>query len=120
MSNDRHVGPSGTSNNRQGHRTRSHTVGCPFYGRGIARRRHVGPADKDDTVTTITAPDLQLAPTSAHDVVSLRRTPTDKRCPFSEVREARRQHTLQVAAISTGIVTVTVAASAAVILALSA
>lgn len=71
-------------------------------------------------MTMITAADLQIAPISAHDAVALRRRRPAQRSPFSEVREARRQHTLQVAAISTGIVSVTAAASAAVVLVLSA
>ena len=71
-------------------------------------------------MTTITATDFQVAPRTAHDAVSLRRTRSTYRSPFSEVREARRQHMLQVAAVSTGIITVTVAASAAIILTLAA
>ncbi len=53
-------------------------------------------------MTTITATDFQVAPRTAHDAVSLRRTRSTHRSPFSEVREARRQHVLQVAAVSTG------------------
>ena len=71
-------------------------------------------------MTTITATDFQVAPRTAHDAVSLRRAQHANRSPFSEVREARRQHMLQVAAVSTGILSVTVAASAAVVLTLSA
>ncbi len=70
-------------------------------------------------MTTITATDFQVAPRTAHDAVSLRRTRSTHRSPFSEVREARRQHTLQVAAVSTGILSVTVAASAAIVLTLA-
>jgi len=71
-------------------------------------------------MTTITATDFQVAPRTAHDAVSLRRTRSTHRSPFSEVREGRRQHMLQVAAVSTGILSVTVAASAAIVLTLSA
>ncbi|KTR41095.1 hypothetical protein NS263_05515 [Curtobacterium oceanosedimentum] len=77
-------------------------------------------AEEDDTLTTITAGDLRVAPSTAHDVVALRRRRPSQRSPFSEVVEARRQHTLQVAAVSTGILSVTVAASAAIVLSLSA
>lgn len=69
-------------------------------------------------MTTITATEFQVAPRTAHDAVSLRRTRFTHRSPFSEVREARRQHMLQVAAVSTGILTV--AASAAIVLTLTA
>ncbi|MDP4332436.1 hypothetical protein Q7F20_03575 [Curtobacterium sp. A7_M15] len=71
-------------------------------------------------MTTITATDFQVAPRTSHDAVSLRRTRSTHRSPFSEVRDARRQHMLQVAAVSTGILTVTVAASAAIVLTLTA
>lgn len=71
-------------------------------------------------MTTITATDFQVAPRTAHDAVSLRRAGSTHRSPFSEVREARRQHMLQVAAVSTGILSVTVAASAAIVLTLTA
>ncbi len=71
-------------------------------------------------MTTITATDFQVAPRTAHDAMSLRRTRSTHSSPFSEVREARRQHVLQVAAVSTGILTVTVAASAAIVLTLTA
>lgn len=72
-------------------------------------------------MTTITASDLQVAPTTAHDAVSLlRRRRPAQRDPFTEVLESRRQHTLQVAAVTSGILSVTVAASAAIILTLSA
>jgi hypothetical protein len=77
------------------------------------------PADEDDIMTTITATDFQVAPRTAHGAVSRRRTRSTHRSPFSEVREARRQHMLQVAAVSTGILSVTVAASAAIVLTLS-
>lgn len=70
-------------------------------------------------MTTITIPDFQLAPKTAHDAVSLRRRRPAQRDPLSEVREARRQHVLQVAAVSTGIASVTLAASAAVVLTLT-
>ncbi|WIJ45540.1 hypothetical protein [Curtobacterium citreum] len=66
-------------------------------------------------MTTITAADFQVAPRTAHDAVSLRRTPHANRSPFSEVREARRQHVLQVAAVSTGILSVTVTVAAIVL-----
>ncbi len=71
-------------------------------------------------MTTITAGDLRVAPSTAHDVVALHRRRPSQRSPFSEVVEARRQHTLQVVAISTGILSVTVASSAAIVLSLSA
>jgi hypothetical protein len=71
-------------------------------------------------VTDISPADLAIAPRTAHDAVSLRRGRHPHRSPFSEVRAARRQHGLQVAAVSTGIVSVTVAASAAIVLSLSA
>lgn len=71
-------------------------------------------------MTTITATDFQVAPRTAHDAVSLRRAGATHRSPFSEVREARRQHMLRVAAVSTGILSVTVAASAAIVLTLAA
>ncbi|WP_439692424.1 hypothetical protein ACRQ4B_16225 [Curtobacterium sp. SP.BCo] len=70
-------------------------------------------------MTTITIPELQLAPTSAHDAVSLRRRRSAQRDPLTEVIETRRQHALQVAAVSTGIASVTLAASAAVVLTLT-
>ncbi|KTR40378.1 hypothetical protein NS263_07900 [Curtobacterium oceanosedimentum] len=71
-------------------------------------------------MTTITVTDFQVAPRTAHNIVSLRRTRSTHSSRFSEVREARRQHTLQVAAVSTGILSVTVAASAAIVLTLAA
>lgn len=71
-------------------------------------------------MTSISPADLSIAPTTAHDAVSLRHGRHTHRSPFSEVRAVRRQHSLQVAAVSTGIVSVTVAASAAIVLSLSA
>ncbi|MFZ7089332.1 hypothetical protein [Curtobacterium sp. RRHDQ10] len=71
-------------------------------------------------MSTISATEFQAAPTVAHDAVSLRWRREAQHSLFSEIREAHRQHALQVAALSTGILGVTVAASAAVVLALTA
>lgn len=75
-------------------------------------------------MTTIAA-ELQPGPKTARDAVSTalrsrdgRMTATD--LVFSEVRQARRQHGLQVAAVTTGLFSVTAAASAAILLGLSA
>lgn len=70
-------------------------------------------------MTTITAADFQVAPKAAHDGVGVRRSRAARHNRFSEVREARRQHVLQLAAVSTGILSVTVAASATIVLTLA-
>ena len=73
---------------------------------------------------TITAAEVHTGPRTARDAVSSaarRRAAGSGADPvFSEVREARRLHGLQVAAVTTGLVSVTVAASAAIVLGLSA
>lgn len=68
-------------------------------------------------MTTIAA-DLDTGPTSARHAVSS--TSRRRGTTFSEVRQARLQHGLQVAAVATGLVSVTVAASAAILLGVSA
>lgn len=67
-------------------------------------------------MTTIAA-DLDTGPTSARHAVS---STSRRGTTFSEVRQARLQHGLQVAAVTTGLVSVTVAASAAILLGVSA
>ncbi len=72
---------------------------------------------------TITAAEVHTGPRTARDAVSsaARRAAGSGAGPvFSEVRAARRLHGLQVAAVTTGLVSVTVAASAAIVLGLSA
>lgn len=64
---------------------------------------------------TIIAADLDTGPKTARAAGTGRTTPR-----FSEVVEARRQRGLQVAAVSTGLLSVTVAASAAILMGLSA
>ncbi|AIV40016.1 MULTISPECIES: hypothetical protein [unclassified Curtobacterium] len=64
---------------------------------------------------TIIATDLDTGPTTARAAGIGRTTPR-----FAEVVEARRQRGLQIAAVSTGLLSVTVAASAAILLGLSA
>ncbi|WIE74996.1 hypothetical protein [Curtobacterium sp. MCSS17_007] len=71
-------------------------------------------------MTTFTAPDTLMVPSTAHAARSGRSRRVASRSPFSEVREQARQRTLMLAATATGIVSVTVAASAAVVLGLSA
>lgn len=74
-------------------------------------------------MTTVTATPIESAagPKAAFDAVVIRtRRAHQHRSTFSEVRDAQRQRTLQLAAISSGIVSVTVLASAAVVLGLSA
>ncbi|PCN49555.1 hypothetical protein Csp2054_00975 [Curtobacterium sp. 'Ferrero'] len=70
-------------------------------------------------MTMIADTDLQVGPKSAHPSVSVsgRR---HHRTSFSEVRAARRQRALQLVAISTGLLSVSVAASAAVVIGLGA
>jgi hypothetical protein len=70
--------------------------------------------------TFTSAPDAVLTPKHAHTAVARRVRCTSERSPFTEVREQARQRTLMVAATTTGIVTVTVAASAAVVIGLGA
>lgn len=67
-------------------------------------------------MTTIAA-DLDTGPTSARHAVSS--TSRRRGAAFSEVRQARLQHGLQVAAVTTGLVSMTVAASAAILLGIS-
>ncbi|KTR02818.1 MAG: hypothetical protein V4737_16225 [Curtobacterium sp.] len=69
-------------------------------------------------MTTIADTDLLVGPKSAHQSVSV--SGRHHRSPFSEVRAARRQRALAVVAVCTGIVSVSVAASAAVVLGLGA
>lgn len=74
-------------------------------------------------MTTIAA-HLHTGPETARSAVSA--TPARSHASvagdvvFSEVRQARLQHGLQVAAVTTGLFSVTVAASAAILLGLSA
>lgn len=69
------------------------------------------------TVTTFIAPDTVL-PSTAHTALVRRVRRASMRSPFSEVREQPRQRTLMMTA--TGIVSALVAASAAIVLGLSA
>lgn len=73
---------------------------------------------------TITAPEVHTGARTARDAVSSavrrRAAGTSADVVFPEVRESRRLHGLQVAAVTTGLVSVTVAASAAIVLGLSA
>lgn len=73
-------------------------------------------------MSTVTAAPIESAagPTAAFDAVAIRAGRMHHRSAFSEVRDAQRQRTLQLAAVSSGIVSVTVLASAAVVLGLSA
>ncbi|PZF57245.1 hypothetical protein DEJ23_07020 [Curtobacterium sp. MCSS17_008] len=71
-------------------------------------------------MTTFTTPDALLNASSASAALAPRTRRSAQRSPFSEVREQARQRTLMLAATATGIVSVTVAASAAVVLGLSA
>lgn len=64
---------------------------------------------------TITATDPENGPVTARATGIGRTTPR-----FAEVVEARRQRGLQIAAVSTGLLSVTVAASATILLGLSA
>ncbi len=70
-------------------------------------------------MTTVTAPDVML-PTTAHTALARRARHASLHSPFSEVREQARQRALMMAATATGIVSVTVAASAALVIGLSA
>lgn len=70
-------------------------------------------------MTTFTAPDT-LLPSTARTALARRTRRASMRSPFSEVREQARQRTLMMTATATGIVSVTVAASAAIVLGLSA
>jgi hypothetical protein len=71
-------------------------------------------------VTTFTAPDTMLAPKLAHAAVSRQDLRAAQRTTFTEVREQARQRTLMVVAVAVGIASVTVAASAAVLVGLAA
>lgn len=71
-------------------------------------------------MTAITAPDTLLVPSTTHAASTTRSRRMVLRSPFSEVREHARQRTLMIAATATCIVSVTVAASAAIVLGLSA
>lgn len=68
-------------------------------------------------MTTITAPETTLAAKRSAFAASHR---TSQRSPFTEVQEQARQRTLMILATATGILSVTVAASAAVVLGLAA
>ncbi|MBT2502207.1 hypothetical protein [Curtobacterium sp. ISL-83] len=70
-------------------------------------------------MNAITEPDLSFGPKAAHDAVSHGRR-HHHRSTFSEVRAAQHQRTLAIAATATGIASVTIAASAAVLLGLTA
>ncbi|PYY46224.1 hypothetical protein [Curtobacterium sp. MCBD17_023] len=67
-------------------------------------------------MTTITAPQTPLAAKRPSFAASR----ASQRSPFTEVQEQARQRTLMILATATGILSVTVAASAAVVLGLSA
>ncbi|MBM7804064.1 hypothetical protein JOE58_003315 [Curtobacterium luteum] len=69
-------------------------------------------------MTTIADTGLLVGPKNAHQSVSF--SGRHHRSSFSEVRAARRQRTLAIVAISTGILSVSVAASAAVVIGLGA
>ncbi|MCJ1714745.1 hypothetical protein ACLBWP_06640 [Microbacterium sp. M1A1_1b] len=73
-------------------------------------------------MSTVTAAPIESAagPKAAFDAVAIRARRAHHRGTFSEVRDAHRHRALQVAAVSSGIVSVTVLASAAVVLGLSA
>lgn len=72
-------------------------------------------------MSTVTAAPIESAtgPKAAFDAVAIRAR-AHHRSPFSEVRDAQRHRALQFAAIGSGVVSVTVLASAAVVLGLSA
>ena len=60
------------------------------------------------------------APKQAFEATSVTSRRNRHRGGFSELRDAQRQRTLQIAAVSTGIVSVSVLASATAVLGLSA
>lgn len=70
-------------------------------------------------MTTITAPNM-LAPKYSDTAVARAGRHSGRRSQFSEVREQARQRTLMIAATATGILSVTVAASAAAVITLGA
>jgi hypothetical protein len=71
-------------------------------------------------VTTLTAPDTISIPKNAHTAVSGQDRRAAQRSAFSELREQAHQRTLMVIAVAVGIASVTVAASAAVLVGLAA
>jgi hypothetical protein len=66
-------------------------------------------------MTTFTTTDSALEPKHAHAAVARRPRCVSERSPFTEVREQARLRTLMIAATTTGIVSVTATASAAVV-----
>lgn len=73
-------------------------------------------------MSTVTAAPIESAagPMAAFDAVAIRARHAHRRSTFSEVRDAGRHRVLHLAAVSSGIVSVTALASAAVVLGLSA
>ncbi|MBF4616282.1 hypothetical protein [Curtobacterium sp. VKM Ac-1376] len=66
-------------------------------------------------MATFTTTDTRLEPKHAHAAVARRARCVSERSPFTEVREQARLRTLMIAAATTGIVSVTATASAAVV-----
>ncbi|MBT1675594.1 hypothetical protein [Curtobacterium aurantiacum] len=66
-------------------------------------------------MTTFTTTESGLEPRHARTAVARRARCVSERSPFTEVREQARMRALMVAATTTGIVSVTAAASAAVV-----
>jgi len=66
-------------------------------------------------MTTFTTTESGLEPRHARTAVARRVRCVSERSPFTEVREQARMRALMVAATTTGIVSVTAAASAAVV-----
>ncbi|MFK4483998.1 MULTISPECIES: hypothetical protein [unclassified Curtobacterium] len=73
-------------------------------------------------MTTVTAAPVHpiSAPEYAFEAASAQSRRNRHRGTFSELRDAQRQRTLQIAAVTTGIVSVSVLASAAAVIGLSA
>lgn len=71
-------------------------------------------------MTAFTAPDTVFVPKHAPTAVSRQGRRATQRTAFSELREQARQRTLMIVAVTVGIVSVTAAASAAVLVGLAA
>ncbi|WIE83219.1 hypothetical protein [Curtobacterium sp. MCPF17_021] len=66
-------------------------------------------------MTTFTTTDGALEPKHAHRALARRARCVSERSPFTEIRENARLRTLMIVATTTGIVSVTATASAAVV-----